>query len=137
MFKDNLLTLRKMNGMNQEELAEKLQVSRQTLSKWETGEAIPDIEKCRVLADIFDVSLDELVNYDGGSSGVPMPPKGKHAFGIVTVGDKGQIVIPAKARKIFDIKPGDRMFVLGDESSGIAILKEEEFLAIFQTICKK
>ncbi|MDD6039164.1 MAG: helix-turn-helix domain-containing protein [bacterium] len=137
MFKENLLTLRKMNGMNQEELAEKLQVSRQTLSKWETGEAIPDIEKCRILAEIFDVSLDELVNYDGGSSGVPMPPKGKHAFGIVTVGDKGQVVIPAKARKIFDIKPGDRMFVLGDENAGLAILKEEEFLAVFQTICKK
>lgn len=136
MFKDNILTMRKMRGMNQEELAEKLQVSRQTLSKWETGEAVPDIEKCRALAEIFDVSLDELVNYDGGSSGVPMPPKGKHAFGIVTVGDKGQIVIPAKARKIFDIKSGDRLLVLGDENSGIAIVKEDDFLALFEHIRK-
>ena len=50
MFADNLLQLRKMNHMSQEELAEKVNVSRQTLSKWETGESVPDIEKCKLLA---------------------------------------------------------------------------------------
>ena len=46
-------------------------------------------------------------------------------FGLVKVGDKGQIVIPARARKIFDIQPGDNLIVLGDEGQGIAIIKEK------------
>ena len=103
MFHSNLIQLRKINHMSQEELAEKVNVSRQTLSKWETGESLPDIEKCRVLAELFGVTLDDLVNYETDACGLSVPPKGKHAFGLVTVGEKGQIVIPAKARKIFDI----------------------------------
>lgn len=46
-------------------------------------------------------------------------------FGSVKVGDKGQIVIPARARKIFDIQPGDNLIVLGNEGQGIAIIKEK------------
>ena len=44
------------------------------------------------------------------------------------MGDKGQIVIPANARKIFDIQPGDNLLILGDEEQGLAILKEKKFL---------
>lgn len=121
MFKDNLMMLRKTRGMTQEELAERIDVSRQTLSKYETGESLPDVEKSRLIAEVFDVTLDELVNYEGGETRLPFPPKGKHAFGMVKVGEKGQIVIPAKARKIFDIKPGDVLMVLGDEEQGIAL----------------
>ena len=133
MFCNNLIQLRKINNMSQEELAGQLGVSRQTLSKWETGESIPDIEKCKQLADIFNVTLDQLVNYEPDVSGLSVPPKGKYAFGIVTVGDKGQIVIPAKARKIFHIEPGERILVLGDESQGLALLKESD---IFETLIK-
>lgn len=132
MFKDNLIELRKLNHLTQEELAEKLDISRQTLSKWETGESLPDIEKSRALARLFGVTLDNLVCYESGETRLPVPPKGRHAFGVVTVGDKGQIVIPAKARKVFDISPGDSLIVLGDEASGIGILKEEEFLKLVQ-----
>lgn len=56
--------------------------------------------------------------------------KGKHLFGTVKVGEKGQIVIPRDARKIFDINPGDTLMVLGDEKKGIAILKNEIFTKI-------
>lgn len=133
MFNDNLIQLRKINHMSQEALADKLDVSRQTLSKWETGESLPDIEKCRQLADIFGVTIDDLVNYESSVQGLSVPPKGKHAFGIVTVGDKGQIVIPAKARKIFDINPGDHLVVLGDEGQGIAIMKEQD---VFEHLIK-
>ena len=49
---------------------------------------------------------------------------GKYIFGVVKVGDKGQIVIPRDARKLYDIKPGDAMLVLGDQR-GIALLKTE------------
>lgn len=128
MFHDNLIQLRKFNNMSQEELASKLGISRQTLSKWETGESLPDIVKCSQLAEIFGVAMDELVNHESESSGLGVPPRGKHAFGVVTVGDKGQIVIPARARKIFNIHPGDCLLVLGDESQGIALIKEDEFL---------
>ena len=54
---------------------------------------------------------------------------GKYNFGVVKVGDKGQIVIPKNARKIYDIKPGDSLMMLGDER-GIALLKTEIFQAI-------
>lgn len=131
MFRDNLLQLRKINHMSQEALAEKVNVSRQTLSKWETGESLPDIENSKMIAEIFGVTLDDLVNYEGAAYGLGVPPKGKHAFGMVTVGDKGQIVIPAKARKVFDIKAEDQLLVLGDEEQGIAIIKEQDVLEHF------
>ena len=137
MFKDNLIDLRKMNDMSQEELAEKLQISRQTVSKYETGESVPDIDKCKQIAEIFNVSRDDLVNYDKETNGLGVPPKGKHMFGIVKVGDKGQIVIPAKARKVFDINPGDRLIVLGDEAQGIAIIGEKDFLKMVRTFREK
>lgn len=134
MFKDNLISLRKLNGLSQEELADRINVSRQTLSKYETGESLPDVEKCKRLADVFGVSLDDLVNYDSRDTGLNVPPKGKHMFGVVKVGDKGQIVIPAKARRIFGIEPGDDLVVLGDEASGLAILKEDGFLRLLEQI---
>ena len=51
---------------------------------------------------------------------------GKYIFGVVKVGDKGQIVIPRDARKIYGIAPGDALIVLGDEK-GMALLKTEIF----------
>ncbi len=129
MFADNLVDLRKYHAMSQEELAERIGVSRQTLSKYETGESLPDIEKCKALADVFGITVDDLISYEKTDGmGLMVPPRGKHIFGMVRVGEKGQIVIPAKARKIFDIKPGDNLVVLGDEGQGIALLKEENLL---------
>lgn len=51
--------------------------------------------------------------------------KGKHLFGTVKVGERGQIVIPKEARDKFDIKPGDSLMVLGDEKKGLAIVKAD------------
>ncbi len=137
MFKDNLVSMRKFHKMTQEDLADKVGVTRQAIAKWESGESIPDLEKSRLLADALGVSLDDLVNYQPGDNmGLGVAPKGKHLFGVVTVGDKGQIVIPARARKIFDIKTGDRLVVLGDEGTGIAIMKGDSFLEIAETIRK-
>ena len=132
-FTDNLIELRKCHNYSQEELAEVIGVSRQTMSKYETGESLPDIEKCKQLANVFGVTVDDLISYekdDSDNLGMGVPPKGKHIFGMVKVGDKGQIVIPAKARKIFDIQPGDNLIVLGDEGQGIAIIKEKGLLSL-------
>ena len=52
--------------------------------------------------------------------------EGKYIFGVVKVGDKGQVVIPRDARKLYDIKPGDALLVLGDQR-GVAMLKTEIF----------
>ena len=131
MFKDNLVQMRKILQMTQEDIAEKLGVTRQSVAKWEAGDSIPDLDKCKQLADIFGVSLDDLANYEPDDHlGLAAPPKGKHLFGLVTVGDKGQIVIPAKARKLFEISPGDQLVVLGDEGQGIAIVKAESLLSL-------
>jgi len=49
--------------------------------------------------------------------------KGKYLYGIVTVGERGQIVLPVEARKHFNIKPGDKLLVGGDLKKGIAVMK--------------
>ena len=139
MFHDNLIQLRKLKDLTQEALAEKVGVTRQAIAKWEAGDSVPDLEKCRLLAETFGVTLDDLANYEPDAEigqNAP-PPKGKHLFGVVTVGDKGQIVIPAKARKIFQIAPGDALVVLGDEGSGLAILKASSFLSMADAIRKQ
>ena len=137
MFKNNLIQMRKMRRMTQEDVAEKVGVTRQAVAKWESGETVPDLDKCRILAELFGVSLDDLANYEPEDNlGLNLPPKGKHMFGMVTVGDKGQIVIPAKARKMFDISAGDEMVVLGDETQGMAIIKAQQFLALADAIRK-
>ncbi len=58
----------------------------------------------------------------------------KYLFGICKVGEKGQIVIPRQARKVFNINPGDSLVVVGDESKGIAIMKAEVFSAVTDSI---
>ena len=60
-FNNKLYDLRKKKGLSQEELANRLNVSRQTVSKWEVGDSTPDMEKLIAMSDLFGISLDELV----------------------------------------------------------------------------
>ncbi|MBQ9264269.1 MAG: helix-turn-helix domain-containing protein [Clostridia bacterium] len=126
MIGENLQHLRKMRNLTQEALAEKIGVSRQTIAKWESGESAPDIALAGRLSQELDVSLDELVN--APMAGAEGDMRGKHMFGLVTVGDKGQIVIPVRARRIFHIHPGDQWMVLGDEERGLALVDARLFL---------
>ena len=138
MCHENLLQLRKLKNLTQEDIAEKVGVSRQAVAKWESGETTPDLERARLLAQVLGVSLDDLTNYEPKENmGLSVPPKGKYLFGIVTVGDKGQIVIPAKARKVFGISAGDRLVVLGQEGEGLAMVKTDDFLEIANVIREK
>ena len=61
---NKIMELRKKNGLSQEELAEKIGVARQTISKWELGETSPDLSQAKELSKVFNVSLDELTNND-------------------------------------------------------------------------
>lgn len=60
-FNNRLYELRKRKGLSQEELASRLNVTRQTVSKWEVGDSTPDMEKLTLISDLFEISLDELV----------------------------------------------------------------------------
>ena len=64
---NRLIALRKQQGMSQEQLAEALDVSRQAISKWERGESSPDTDNLIALAEIYGVSLDELVGLGNGN----------------------------------------------------------------------
>ena len=68
---EKILSLRTARGMSQDDLAEQLEVSRQSVSKWETGQSTPDLDKIIRLADLFGVTVDELVR----SGEVPRPPE--------------------------------------------------------------
>ena len=126
---NNLKLLRKKYGYTQEQIAEKLGVSRQTVAKWERGECLPDIENVIALSDIYEVTIDELVRNmtSGAAYKSDNSDSKKHMFGVTRVNDKGQITLPKKCREVFDIKPGDALLLLGDEDKGIAIVKVSEF----------
>lgn len=128
MLKDNLIMLRNMYGMSQEEISGKIGISRQAYAKWESGSTVPDIEKCKRLADFYDVTIDSLLKTEviDKIGTVPPAPKGKYIWGNVTMNDRGQLVIPKAAREKFGWGGGQRMIVLGDEE-GLAILPAETF----------
>ena len=77
---DNLSVLRQIKKLSQEEVAEKIGVSRQTVAKWEAGESLPDILNCDALARLYDVELKDLIHHDTKSTGLVVKPKGKHLF---------------------------------------------------------
>lgn len=62
--------------------------------------------------------------------------QGKQIFGVVRIGDKGQIVIPKEAREVFGLKPGDSLLVLGDITKGIALVKTKVFDDVVEDVFK-
>ena len=64
---NKILEFRKKENLSQEQLAEKMDVTRQTISKWELNETTPDIKQAKELSKIFKISLDELTNNDVNS----------------------------------------------------------------------
>lgn len=135
MISENLAALRKVRGLSQETVAGQIGVTRQALSKWESGETTPDLTNVIALARLYEVTIDDLVHYSPDEHyGIPIAPKGKHIFGNTTIGERGQIVIPKKARDIFNLHPGDNLIVLGDEEQGLALIKEENLLELINHI---
>ena len=130
MLKDNLIMLRTIHGFSQEEIAEKINISRQAYAKWESGATVPDIEKCSLLAGVYGVTIDSLIKDEKveGIGTLPPAPAGKSIWGTVTVSDRGQIVIPKAARDKFDIAGGTRLIVVADDK-GIALIPIDTFEA--------
>ena len=128
MLKDNLVMLRKLNGYSQEQIAEKIGISRQAYAKWENGMTIPDIEKAALLAQVYGITLDSLTKTESvdGVGMLPPAPLGKNIWGVVTLGDRGQIVIPKTARDHLGMCAGDRLIVASDEV-GVALLPADYF----------
>lgn len=90
MLRDNLIMLRSMNGFSQEEVSERIGISRQAYAKWESGKTVPDIEKCLLLAELYGVTIDSLVKTNKLEEKVmPPAPAGKNIWGAVTLNERG------------------------------------------------
>ncbi len=122
-----LKEVRQSARLTQEQLAEKMNVSRQSVAKWENGESIPDIAKCCELAKIFNMEIEDIASmfiqkYD---TGLPHP-KNKYLFGVSRIVDN-KIILPEEALKVFELKNGDDLIVLGDITQGIALLPKKGY----------
>ena len=135
MLGDNLAMLRKINGYSQEQIAEKIGISRQAYAKWESGDTVPDVERAARLAQVYGVTIDGLMKTQTveGIGTIPPAPHGKNLWGVVTIGERGQIVIPKAARDLFELKAGDRLVVVSDEH-GIALVPNSSFEKQLQTL---
>lgn len=131
----NLSALRRASGLSQEKAAEAVGVTRQALAKWESGETTPDVFHSDKLAELYGVSLDDLLHFEQKPGSVPPPPRGKHVFGVVQMGERGQIVIPKRARDLFGLNRGDTLVVLGDTNpgtAGIALVPAQFFTSLLE-----
>ena len=129
MLKENLTMLRGINGYSQEEIAERIGISRQAYAKWESGATIPDVEKCRRLAEVYGVTVDALLKTEqvDGAGVLPPAPKGKNVWGSVVMNERGQLVIPKAAREHFGFELGQRFIVLSEDTEGLALVPAEIF----------
>ena len=91
MLSENLVILRNLKGLTQEQVAEVVEISRQSYAKWEQGETVPDIEKCDRLASFYGIRLDALMHYDEkvGNTKMAPPPEGKFLWGTIKLGNRG------------------------------------------------
>ena len=76
----NLTALRQFHTYSQEEVAEKIGVSRQAVAKWESGETVPDILNCDALAELYNVSVDDLLHFSEEDERMPIPLSLIHIF---------------------------------------------------------
>ena len=89
---EKLYTLRKISGLSQEQLAEQLRVSRQSISKWESGQSVPESDKLLAISDYFQVSLDYLMKEEPSAlsvteqteSSLPTNSRTRRLLGIIT-----------------------------------------------------
>ena len=93
MLRENIYTLRRKAGLSQEQLAERLEVTRQTISKWEGGHSVPDLEKLQAMAAVFGVTLDELTGMELPMPRQQAPKPGKIGLALCIAGAVGLVVL--------------------------------------------
>ena len=122
---ENLKVLRIRSGRTLENVAEIIDVSRQTVSKWESGESYPDIEKCVKLSRLYNVSLDALVNKPIQELVREGADRNRYVFGVTKLNGDRMIKLPERAIELFEIGENDILLVVGDKEQGMAIVKCE------------
>lgn len=118
-FSDRLKEIRKNAGLSQEQLAEKIGVSRQAVTKWETGKGLPDIENIVIIAEIFKTTLDELISADAREKAqMPDVYTSETAYDIEKI-------------KRFDLKIGyaDRIKIGSDAGGKIRVILKSDTLS--------
>lgn len=129
---EKLRQMRLSAKLTQEQLAEKMNVSRQAVAKWENGDSVPDVIKCSELAKIFDLEIEDIAAAFTDEEDVAYKhPKNKYMFGVSRIVDN-RIILPEEAMKIFNLKNGDDLIILGDTMQGMALMPKEgytEFLS--------
>ena len=120
---ENLKVLRIRSGRTLENVAEIIDVSRQTVSKWESGESYPDIEKCVKLSRLYNVSLDALVNKPIQELVREGADRNRYVFGVTKLNGDRMIKLPERAVELFEIGENDILLVVGDKKQGMAIVK--------------
>ena len=101
----NLTTLRQLNKFSQEEVAERIGVSRQAVAKWEAGQSVPDILNCDALAKLYDVELDDLIHYDQGQTGESIPPKVSTYSELFVWGNAVRLYFPSRPETYSKLSP--------------------------------
>lgn len=121
---ENLRIMRQKYGYTLEALAEIIAVSRQTVAKWESGDSHPDILNCIKLANLYKVSLDELVNKPlHAVQKNDFAPENGRICGVLDVSDEGTVTLPEPVMDMFEIKCGDKVLLLADKNQGLALVK--------------
>ncbi len=98
-FNNKLYELRKQKGFSQEELANRLNVSRQTVSKWEVGDSTPDMEKLVAMSDLFGISLDELVLNKAPEPVTVAQPVKTDVYSEIKADIKGKVLTDSNKKK--------------------------------------
>ena len=95
-FAEHLMLLRKQRGWSQEELGNQINVTRQTVSKWELGQSTPELEKLIELAKLFGMSIDRLVGLEGEEDTGETLQNGRRASGVRSLGVYYEYISPVK-----------------------------------------
>jgi len=95
-FAENLMSLRKQRGWSQEELGDRIGVTRQTVSKWEMGQSTPELDKLVELSRLFGLSLDQLVGLEGAGEGIDPLRSASGVSGVWSYGATYEYISPVK-----------------------------------------
>lgn len=126
---ENLRILRQQHGYTLEQLGEIIDVSRQTIAKWEMAETLPDVVHCVRLSTLFQVTLDQFVTMpiQQLNQGESANDDSGRVLGIIGVGEDGQIRLPDSVLQLFEIRTGEKVLLLADKQQGIALVKCSQF----------